>query len=824
MRKIRRQLFPVILIMMLSIGAMAQQGGTISGLVSYPDNKALESATVTLLRAPDSSLIKRSLSDQKGFYGFAKLKKGAYILLVEAVGYHRWISQPIRLNTDTSTVHLDAIRLTGFTTELNHVTVTAHRPLIENKIDKTVVNVDASTTNTGLSALEILERSPGVTVDNDGNVSLKGKQGVLILIDGKPTYLNSRDLATYLKDMSANQLDQIEIMTQPSAKYDASGNSGVINIITKKNRNNGLNGSFTTSAIVAIYFKNTNNLNLNWREGKINLYANYGFSYWEGFNDIWSDLNSRQDLNSPFNRYVEEYTVGRYSARTHTFRTGIDWFPDKKTTLGLDIKGNIDHQKFTSTSVSNIFDSLHQFVQYNDAQSQNNSPVTNLGFNANFLKKLGEGREFSMDADYIFYNTQGHQYSNNYLFNSDKTSSADPYLSDGLLPALIHIYSFKSDYKLPLEDKSVLEMGVKSSYVKTDNNAEYSLFDNTDQKWETDTTLSNHFVYKENINAAYLNLQKHLKKLSVQLGLRAEQTVADGQQAIKNQSFHKNYIQLFPTAYFNYEKDSDNTFGLSYGRRIERPDYDNLNPFVHQLDRYNYDQGNPKLQPQFSHNFELSYNYKGVLNVSLNYTLITDIINDVVITLKEPGDSNYTTYHTSQNIAASRNTGLAVNYSKKLENWWTLNVFGNVFNNYYKGVIDSQDIRVNRVSFSGNFSSQFNFKKGWSAEISGFYMAKTYVSSAILANGHGMFSLGGAKQVMDGKGSVKLSLRDPLYLMNFTGNTNLSNAVTRSHYVWDNRRIIMTFTYRFGKTSNGQSQHKSSADDEQNRVKSGGQQ
>ncbi len=617
-------------------------------------------------------------------------------------------------------------------------------------------------------------------------------------------------------------------MTQPSAKYDAAGNSGVINFKTKKNVNNGFNGSVTTSEIVAKYFKNTNNANFNWRNGKTNFFGNYGYAYSEGFNDINIIRRLREDRDIPFNRYVEQHTFGRFSGRFNDFKAGVDYFATKKTTLGFVVNGFVEKTKFTSNGTANIYDSLHQFVQYNDAQSQTKQPWTNIGFNLNLQHRLDDkGEEISADADYIFYRTTGYQYSNNYLYEANKTPSEDPFLLNGHLPSNIDIFSFKSDYKHPLKNDATLEAGIKLSYVKTDNDAQYTKYDAGSSEWITDNDRSNHFIYKENINAAYINLQKQIKKFGVQIGLRAEQTISQGDESSKSQggSFKKNYTKLFPTSYFSYKLNDNNTLTISYGRRIERPNYEDLNPFQFQLDRYTYRQGNPELQPQFSHNIELSYNYKGELNISANYTTVSDIINDVIITKKEPGDSNYTTYQTRENIASNKNIGLSVNYNKKLAKWWSINVFGNVFNNHYKGVIDDENIDVSATAFNGNFSNQFTFKKGWTAELSGFYNSENLISSAILAEGRGMFSLGGGKQILKTKGTIRLNVRDPFYIMRFNGSTDLNKGVTQIHSAWDNRRLIFTFTYRFGKT-NGQQQRRrsSAADEEQNRVNTGGQQ
>jgi len=709
---------------------------------------------------------------------------------------------------------------------LSQVTVVGRRPPIENKIDKTVVNVDASPTNGGLTALEVLEKSPGVMVDNDGNISLKGKPGVKIFIDGKPTYLSPTDLANYLKNMSASQLDQIEIMSQPPAKYDAAGNSGVINLVTKKNKNNGFNGSITLSAIIARYFKTPNSINFNWRQGKFNVFGNYGYAWWEGFGDNNSNSSLRQNANTPFDRYSVQHSYGRYDDRGQNFRAGIDYFADKNTTFGIAVNGTIDKQWYTSLTTTDFFDSLHNFVQYNRAQSLNRTPQTHLGFNGNYTHKLdGKGSEWTVDADYIFFDTKGTITSNNYLYNADNIPSDAPYLLDGLLPSRIDIYSFKSDYKKVLSDKTTLEAGIKTSDVRTDNNAIYSLYDNTAKAWVADTAISNHFIYKENINAAYINWQQKINKLSLQLGVRAEQTNTQGDQTVKSVSFKKHYIQLFPTAYLTYKTNEDNTFGVSFGRRIERPSYQSLNPYRFQLDRYTYEQGNPNLQPQFSNNVELSYNYKGTLNISANYTMTTDIISDAVISFKAPGDSNYTTYNTSQNIASQQNIGLSVSYSKQLLKGWNLNLFFNAYNNRYKGVVDSTNIDVSYTSYNASFNSQYAFRKGWAAELSGFYYAKNYISGVILADGRGMFSVGGSKQVLKGKGSVKLNFRDPMYLMSFSSHTNLNKGFTNSHQIWDNRRIVMTFVYRFGRSTGGQPQRRNGgANDEQSRVGGNGQQ
>lgn len=815
----------VLLVVFLSVLVCRTAGqgktGILSGNVLDANGAALEAVTVALLNTTDSMATKQAVTDKNGQFRWKDIPFGKYTLTITHVGFTDY-SQPLELTRARRTVVLMPIALQASGTALGLVTVIGTRPPIENKMDKTVVNVEASTTNGGLTALEVLEKSPGVMVDNDGNVSLKGKPGVVITIDGKPTYLSAQDLAQYLKNMPANQLEQIEIMSQPPAKYDAAGNSGIINLITKKNKNNGFNTTVTACAIIARYFKSPNSMTFNWRQGNVNIYGNYSYSWWEGFGDDHNDNSQREDGATPFDRYTLQHTYGRYADRGQNFRAGIDYIASKMTTWGFSVNGNVDKESYTSQSTTEFYDSLHNFVQYNQAQSLNRTPQFHMGFNGAYTHKLDtKGSEFSVDADYIFYNNQGTLTSDNYLFNADKTPSDAPYLLSGRLPSRIDIYSFKSDYKKVLSKDITLEAGIKSSYVRTDNNAVYTLFDETTNTWVADTGISNHFIYKENINAAYLNWEQSLGKFSAQLGLRAEQTNASGDQTIKSVDFRTSYLQFFPTTYFTYKLDDNNTIGISYGRRIERPSYQSLNPFRFELDRYTYQQGNPNLQPQFSNNIELSYNFKGEWNVTANYTMTTDIISDAVITFKEPGDSNYTTYQTSENLASQRNIGLAVNYSKQFTRAWTFNGSFNVYNNHFRGVVDSTSVDVSYTSFNASFNTQYHFKKGWATELSGFYYAKNYISGVVLADGRGMFSLGGSKQIWHGKGSLKLVLRDPLYLMSFTSHSDLAQGLINNHSIWDNRRVIMTVVYRFGKSNNQTQRRSSGASDEQSRVGGG---
>jgi hypothetical protein len=817
MKKIFTYVFLLFTGMILFTSANAQSKiGKVSGIVKSPEGSGLEGATISLLKAKDSSLAKSALTNKAGEFEMEKIADGKFLIRISAVGYANYFSKSFDLGETHPSFTLPAVSLVVSQKNLGTVSVATTRPLIENKIDKTVVNVEASVTNVGSTALEVLEKSPGISVDRDGNISLKGKQGVIILMDGKPTYLSGSDLANLLRNMPANQLDQIEIMSQPSAKFDASGNSGVINIKTKRQKTAGFNGSISLGYTQGVYPKSNNSFAINSRKGKVNLFANYSYSYFKGFNEISINRKFRDKTTKVLTDEFDQNGSSIFEGQPHNLKLGADFFATKKTTFGIVLNGFYNERKGSGNSLATIYDGAHQVRSYNDASSSNSDPWKNYSLNLNFRHVFDStGREITADLDLVGYITKSRQSSDNDSLSAEGVSSGNPYILQGYLPSEIKIYTGKIDYAQPIKGGARFEAGLKVSSVKTDNDAQYTTWDKPSNSWVVDNR-SNHFLYDENINAAYVNFNKQMKKWGVQLGLRLENTQSKGKQLTNNQTFDRNYTQLFPTSYVSYKLNEKNNFGLSYGRRIDRPNYQDMNPFQYFLDRYTYREGNPYLTPQFSHNIELSHNFKGQLNTSLNYTRTTDVINDVLV----QNDTTKITFQTKRNIATRRNIGLSISYNKPLTKWWTLSFFSNVFNNYFEGYINNAFLHTQYTSFMLNSSNQFKFKKGWSAEISGFYRSKTLETGLIVSQPMGMFSLGGSKQILKNKGTLRLNFRDPFYLQKFRGYTKFDNidAVIRSQ--WDNRQLSLNFTYRFGKNTNNVPQRKraGSSQDEQNRV------
>jgi outer membrane receptor protein involved in Fe transport len=813
-----KRFLTLLLVLTFGLASQAQfKNGKVSGHVIDGSTKIIESATITLLRTKDSSVAKMSVADKTGQFNFENVPEGSYIVSISAVGHSKGFSEAFEISASNAAVTLKTIELVPLAKNLGGVTVAAKRPLIEQKIDRTVVNVEASVTNVGTSALEVLEKSPGISVDRDGNISLKGKQGVQVYVDGRPTYLSGTDLANYLRNLGSNQLDQIEIMTNPPAKYDAAGNSGIINIRTKKTKQFGYNGSLSSTWSQGRYPKVNESFNFNYRKNKVNLFTTLGYSNRRNFQDLdiqrkfidatTKDIRSHFDQESRINEKGISYNA----------KIGADYYINKKTTIGAVVTGFYNPGTFSNTSDVFISDPNKILLSRTLASTSNDRKWKNFSANLNLRHVFDStGKELTMDADYLTYRSTNMQDLVNayYDANGVPSSKADTLL--GNLPQDINIYTAKADYTHPLKNGAKFEAGIKTSFVRTDNNAVYDSV-NYGVKVR-DIGRSNHFIYEENVNAAYVNYSRPLgKKLFGQFGLRVENTNAKGNQVTTGDKFERHYTQIFPTAFLQYKASEKHNFGLNYGRRINRPDYEDLNPFILFLDRYTFEQGNPNLQPQFSHNVELSHTYKGFLTTTLNYTRTTDIINDV---LEQNTDRNET-FVKKANIARQRQYGLAISAGGEINKWWSGNVYANVYNNHFEGVINGDPVKIGATTAQFNLTNQFKLGKTLTAELGGFYRTPG-VDGVFQIKGFGMMNMGFSKQVLKGKGTLRLNFRDVLYSQKIKGDIKYSNIDASFQQQRDSRQVALGFTWRFSKGKiNNQKRKTGGAGDEQNRVKTG---
>ncbi|MDP4264246.1 MAG: TonB-dependent receptor [Bacteroidota bacterium] len=795
--------------------------GKINGSIKDGSQKNLQAATISLLRAKDSSSIKFSTADKDGNYEFADIPLGKYIVTVTSVGYDKAFSNSFEITESKPEINLGTINMTETAKGLSGVTVTAKKPFIETKIDKTVVNVDASPTSAGSTALEVLEKSPGITVDNDGNISLRGKAGVIVMLDGKPTYLSSADLANLLKNMPASALEQIEIMTNPSSKYDAAGNAGVINIKTKKGKADGFNGSIMVGATVGLYKpqetfyvipKSQNSFNFNYRKNKFNFFGNYNPNYFRG-RGLLTINRKFIDNNGTVTGYSDVFTQFKFGNNNHTLKLGMDYFVDKKNTFGVVVSGFMFNGHPTPVTTTSVSNDNHQTEFSLVSLTQNRIHFKNFSSNFNYRHLFDTtGRELTVDLDYVFYDNTANMLLTTDSYDGAGQQNADPLLLNGHLPSTISIYSVKSDYTHPFKKGGSLEAGIKSSFVKNNSLVDYKRL--VSNEWFNDAR-SNQFIYNENINAAYVNVNKQIKKWSLQGGLRIENTVAKGFQVFNDSTFKRNFTNLFPSAFISYEINKSNSLTVSYSRRITRPNYQDLNPFTFFLDSLSYRIGNPYLLPQFTHSVELSHSYKGKLITTLNYSTTADVISQI----NKQDPQSKIVFFTPDNVAKFTNMGISITAPVPVTKWWSLNFFTNIYRNHYTGVYNGDPIDIAYTSFMMNMTNSFTVKHGYTFELSGFYRGKG-VDQLNIGEPLYQMSLGGQKTVMKGKATVRLNIRDPFAWMKYTGVTRYSNIDVQIHNRFESRQVTATFTYRFGKsTQQNQPRRRNNAtQDEQNRV------
>lgn len=814
-----RKIMTLLAVLAISLVSQAQNwNGKITGTVIDGNTKTIESATITLLRAKDSSVSKMSVANKTGKFVFEGIPEGKYIVSISAVGHNKGFSETFEITHSNPTITLKTVELVPQAKNLSAAVVTAKRPLIEQKVDRTIVNVEASVTNVGNSALEVLEKSPGITVDKDGNISLKGKQGVVIMIDGRLSYLSGPDLANMLRSMSASQLDQIEIMTNPPAKYDAAGNSGIINIKTKKNKQFGYNGSLTTGYTQGRYPRFNESSNFNYRNGKINLFTSLNYNRNHRGEDLIISRNFRESSTKNIVSIFDQTSKMENENHFYSGKIGLDYSVSKKTSLGFVLNGFYNPKTWKSNTNTDIFDPNRILTSQTKTYSQNDEKWKNFSSNINFKTVLDSaGQEISADLDYIQYRSTSVQPLVSSYYDNMGNLTKTPDTLMGNLPQDITIYSGKVDYTLPLKKGAKFEAGIKSSYVKTDNNANYDSLQNG--QIVHDFNRSNHFVYEENINAAYLNYSRPLgKKWNGQFGLRLENTNAKGNQLTTGVEFKRNYTQLFPTVYLQHIANEKNSFVINYGRRINRPNYADLNPFIHFLDRYTFEQGNPNIKPQFSHNIELSHTYNRFLTTTLNYSTTTDIIQQVI----EQNEVSNETFIKKANIASRKQVGIAISAYKEITKWWSGNVYMNFANNHFKGVVNNEIISIGIAMLMVQAQQQFKWGKGWGAEVSGFYRTKG-LEGVIFIKPIGQVSAGFSKQVLKNKGSIRLNVRDIFAGGKFKGYSKYGNVDANFINVNDSRAVSLSFTWRFskGKLKASSGKKQGGASDELERVKTG---
>ncbi len=803
MKKLLLIVLPALVLLQNSFG---QSQGTITGKVLDQESRPLEFANVLLNRASDSLFLKGGITDSLGNYVFDQISEGEYFIQASMVGFGSGTSAPIKVN-GSGPVTIGEIILTDGV-QLSEVTVKATKPFIEMNADKIVVNVANSAVAAGSNALEILAKSPGVTLDKDNNISLKGKQGVLVTIDDRNQYMSSQDLAKMLEAMPADAIESIEIIHNPSARFDAEGNSGVINIKLKRNENLGYNGDVALAGRQGRHTNYNTSGSLNYRNGKVNAYGTLTHSKWHGFNDL------SLDREIPFNgqtTFFDQNSQMQFLGTNYGVRAGMDFFPNEKTTIGVLARFNTGNRTSTNSNYTDISGDNAPSFNILEVNTDGDGSWSQQTYNVNAKRSVGKNSSLTFDLDYSLYdNPLLTMYANTYTNDGE-----NPFVNNGFLrntsDIAVDILASRLDYQVKL-GKFNVEAGTKFSMVKTGNTTLFE--DLIDDTWVKDNLRSNEFEYEESVYAAYLNGSTLLGGLNVQMGLRVEHTVSDGNSITLGQQVVRDYTDFFPSVSLSHTIAEKHSLSYTYARRLNRPNYRDLNPFIEFLDDFTFQKGNPFLRPQYSNSLGVNYGYGRSFFISANYSKTREAITQVI----EQESANNTSFQTMDNLDNFENFSLTLTAPIVMSESWTTrwNVVG--FYNKFTSEIPSGSLNNDQFSYQVYMSNEFTLPQGWRAELTGNYQSGLVYGLFSIEPRYGI-DFGFTKRVMNDAGTLKIGMSDVFRTQINNVSIRQNDIILDVHSFYDSRRVNASFNYRFGNQKVKQSRKRTTAtDDELRRI------
>ena len=784
----------LILLVGGSATTWAQQGAVRGTLQEAGTTKPVSFASVVVLRSPDSTLVAGAQADEAGGFELTKLPLGRYILRATAVGY-RTGRRGISLTASAPTLALGALHLRPAATQLTDVVVTAERPVVSGGLDKRVVDVTKDLTTTGGTAIDVLQNVPSVTVDQTGAISIRGASGVTIFIDGKPT-------GTTLDQIPASSIQRVEVITNPSAKYDASGAGGILNIILKKEKRDGLNGQL--SATGGTGDKANGSLSLNYRRGRANFFGSYDFR--RDRRQIHGSLDQTTATSSE-TLLLHQDRQGINLQTSHAARLGFDYdfTPEQSITLAVQ-------PRFNPTTADETLDSRQ-------VNSAGQAVVAGTSHRANATTGTFRSADVSLDYRRSWDQHKGRELTASAVYTpllaDNAVASSILYLDNSLLTQQQRTANHTTqatiqvDYVNPFSEKSRLETGVRSSLRRYD----------IDYLFSSVPALafnpSNRFIYSQYVQAAYGLYANAWGKLSYQAGLRAEQTTITGDQQTTGEQFAQHYLSLFPTAVLAYDLPHDQRVQLSYSRRIGRPDAGEVNPFTDRSDQLNLQTGNPQLLPEFVNSFELGdqLTFEGGSSLSTNafYRLETATIKPFREVLTDPLTGNLVTSTTRLNVGNETSYGLEVVGATPLTAFWKTNLTASTFRRLIKGSAGGTDINTVSQVYTARFNNTFVISKKLDAQLALNYRSPVNSAQGTRSANFNI-DLAAKYSVLADRGTITLRVADIFNTLRFDYTDSGVGFATDSRFKRASRIAFLGFTYRFGHSPDGRPKRKNEED------------
>ena len=794
LRYIFLTIFLNIFLLIIISSSFAQRGnGSIKGsVIDYDSNEPIESAAISLYRVKDSTITIGKETDEKGEFILEDVPFGRYYLEVNMVGYNTAIVKGIMLNPKNKEINLETIKLKSGITETEEILVEGEKSRIEFHPDKKVFNVGQDlTTKTG-SATDVLSEIPSVTVDSDGNVSLRGSENVKILIDGRPFGLDGSNRAEILKQIPASEIESVELITNPSAKYNPEGTSGIINIVLKKNKDKGYNGNLTLN--VGTGDKYTGSANINLKNSRFNFFVNYNYRL---YNSDRSSSHFRENFSNNSISFTDQVESGNSRRKSHFVKAGLEYSINDKNTIGISsVYSDRSHKRFENSETKEL-DNFNNIVTHFWRNNNEDEDGYNFDLSLTYTSKFKNPKQILMgevtysrskeDENLISRQTDIVPPNN----TPDKDNDYEKDITDDI--------NIQLDYVHPFSKKSKIETGYRSIIRKNDNDFRTEYYDYNQNKFINDTNRTNQFIYSEHINAIYASYTGSISNFGYQLGIRLEHTNTDGELVTTNETFNDKYLSLFPSASVSHKFGTSQELQVSYSRRINRPRLRFLNPFPNSSDPLNIRKGNPQLKPEFIDSYELSYLHyfnSSVVTPTIFYRQTHDDISRV----RTLTDSNVA-YMTFENYASSKTYGVELLLNTHILKWWNTNL---TFS-YFRAEVDASNIEQglvnNTYSWSGRVMSNMRFPNLFDLQISYFYSGDRISAQGEIQPFQSL-NVALSKDLFDKRASIGLNFRDILNTLKFNIDLKDQNYKEVATHKRETRNAFLTFTYRFGESEN----------------------
>lgn len=775
--------------------AICSVSGTVSDSIS---GQAVEFAAISLILAQNDSLITGGITNEKGTFLIESVRPGRYKVRMDFMGYNSRTVKDVRLSPRQPITNLGALQLAPSSVALDAVEISAERNFATNSIDKKVYDVSKNAVSDGGSATDVLQNVPSIDVDIDGNVSLRGSENVTILIDGKPSALTGSSRQAILEQLPASSIERIEVITNPSARYDPDGMSGIINVVLKKNRAQGVNGSVRLNAGTGGKYNGA--LDLNYRTKKVNVFASYSGNRMQAWRLGESERTTTFDNDS--STFLRQDATNNQIRFSQVLKGGLDLFANQRNTISLSAtfsptsrtrEGDVDY-----LIVDNNETTLLDYLRLTDE----NEPMMGNDFNVSWDKQFEQpNRSLSVSARYSFFERESDSHYDEVYFDTDgSVLIVDPVMQNTLTQTASDFYLVQADYVHPLNNGFQLETGYKSTLRETNSDFYSESWDANSDALMPDTLLNNEFVYTEDIHAIYGIVSGKIKELDFQAGVRAEQAFTKADQRTTNEVFNNDYANLFPSAHIAKKLPKEQEIRVSYSRRINRPHQHWLNPFSDFRDPLNIRSGNPNLLPEYINNYEVSYARRWKQGHSVTGALYYRPISNVIRRIRRVDENGVATIN-PENLTSGINTGLEAIFTAQMREWWNLTLSSNLFRTTFDGGnIENADGEFSNDAYtmSAKLNSMMTIKKDLQLQVSARYRAPSVHTQG---EAFAMFNSDVALKwsFWSKKGALTLRVSDVSNTRRWKFTSIGPNYNQIGTFKRESRIAFLGFSYRFGK-------------------------